>query len=97
MRRASAVDSNQSAIVAALRAVGATVQSLAEVGKGVPDLLVGHRRATYLLEVKDGERSPSEQALTPAQVTWHRRWRGLPVHVVRDVGEALAVIGVSPP
>lgn len=95
MRRAAAVDENQHAIVAALRAAGATVQSLAEVGKGVPDLLVGYRRATYLLEVKDGAKVPSAQKLTADQLSWHAQWRGLPVHVVHDVDEALAAIGAT--
>lgn len=43
MRRAARTDANQTAIVEALRKCGASVQSLAAVGKGVPDLLVGLR------------------------------------------------------
>ena len=46
-------DGNQAEVVAALQAYGASVQSLAGVGKGCPDLLVGFRGVTYLLEVKD--------------------------------------------
>ena len=41
MRQAAKVDDNQAAIVEALRSLGASVESLAAVGKGVPDLLVG--------------------------------------------------------
>ena len=68
MRRAARIDKNHDDIVQALRAVGATVQSLAAVGSGVPDLLVGFRKQTFLVEVKDGQASPSAKKLNPAQV-----------------------------
>lgn len=93
MRRAAKVDDNQSAIVGALRAVGASVQSLATVGAGTPDLLVGYRRQTYLLEVKDGAKCASDRKLTEPQQEWHRIWRGLPVAVVEDVDQALRAVG----
>jgi hypothetical protein len=91
MRRASRVDVNQSDIVAALRAVGATVQPLHAVGQGCPDLLVGYK-GNWLLEVKDGSKPPSARKLTEAQIAWHRDWRGQ-VAVVEDVRSALAAIG----
>lgn len=86
-------DRNQPEIVKALRDVGATVEILAAVGKGCPDLLVGYRGINYAIEVKDGERAPSEQRLTPDQDDWHARWRGH-VEVVRSVDEALFAIGI---
>jgi hypothetical protein len=89
------VDANQAAIVEALRKFGATVQSLAMVGQGTPDLLVGFRRQTYLMEVKDGSRIPSEQRLTAAEQRWHAVWFGGTLKTVRSVDEALAVIGVG--
>lgn len=92
--RAAKLDANQAEIVAALRAVGATVQSLAAVGQGVPDLLVGYRGKDYLLEVKDGSKPPSARRLTKAQASWHMQWRGR-VHVVHDVDEALRAIGAT--
>lgn len=88
MRRAAKVDAVQREVVAHLRAIGADVRHLHAVGQGCPDLLVGYRRATYLLEVK----SPGG-SLTPAQVAWHRDWKGLPVAVVHSVEEALDAIG----
>ena len=88
MRRAANVDGNQKPIVEALRAVGATVTHLHQVGKGCPDLLVGFRRRAYLLEVKseDGE-------LDESQVVWHRTWAGPAVSVVRSPEDALRAIG----
>ena len=71
MRRAAKVDTNHREIVAALERCGCSVQSLAAVGAGVPDLLVGVAaragRLTLLMEVKDGARPPSERRLTPDQ------------------------------
>ena len=95
-RRAAKVDANQKIIVKALRDAGATVQHLHAVGAGCPDLLVGHRGLSHLVEVKDGKKPPSARKLTPDQVVWHRDWRGSPVHVVKSVTEALAVLGIEP-
>ena len=88
MRRAAKVDANQTQVVEALRAAGATVQSLAAVGQGVPDLLVGFRGQTVLLEVKDGRKPPSERRLTEQQLDWHGAWRGGPLAVVDGVDAA---------
>lgn len=95
MRRAAKVDRNQAEIVKALRQAGATVQSLAPCGFGVPDLLVGFQRQTFLMEVKDGGRIPSERRLNDDQIAWHIDWRGGPCVVVNSVGEALAAIGIE--
>lgn len=76
MRRAPRLDANHAAIVAALRAAGATVQSLAAVGDGCPDLLVGFAGHNYLIEVKDGTKPPSARRLTPEQERWHAAWAG---------------------
>lgn len=95
MRRAAKVDGNHSVIVATLRAVGATVQSLAAVGRGVPDLLVGFRGRNYLLEVKDGTKPPSRRRLTDDERTWHSDWRGT-VRIVMSPDDALAAVGVDP-
>ncbi len=91
-RRAARRDRNEPEIIAALEAVGASVQPLEAGGGGVPDLVVGFREVNYLLEVK----APTGD-LTPAQKRWHPSWRGQ-VCVVRTVEEAWAAIGaeVSP-
>lgn len=91
MRRAAKVDGNHAAIVAAIRRTGASVQSLAAVGGGVPDLLVGYLGTNLLLEVKDGAKAPSKRRLTPDQVAWHSDWRGK-VYVVTSPDEALDAI-----
>jgi Holliday junction resolvase len=92
--RAAKIDANHEQVVSALRAAGASVQSLAGVGKGVPDLLVGFQGKTLLMEVKDGRKMPSERRLTEDQVRWHGAWRGGPLAVVDGVDAALRMLGV---
>lgn len=91
--RAAKIDANQNEIVSALRNVGASVQSLATIGKGCPDLLVGFNNNNFLMEIKDGELSRSRQALTGLQVIWHKSWCGQ-IHVVANVEQALEILGI---
>jgi hypothetical protein len=92
MRRQARIDANQPEIVAKLRACGYSVQPLHTVGGGCPDIVVGFAR-TYniLLEIKDGDKSPSRRALTPDEKEWHAVWRGQ-VATVSSFAEAVAAI-----
>jgi hypothetical protein len=78
-------DANELTIIAALRAVGASVEQLS--GTNIPDLLVGYRGLNWLLEVKvmKGE-------LTEGQLKWHKRWGGH-VATVRTPEDALRLLG----
>ena len=89
--RAAKVDANHQEIVETLRALGASVQSLATVGDGCPDLVVGWRGRNVLLEVKDGAKAPSRRRLTAEEGRWHRRWRGK-ARIVESVEEAVSVV-----
>ena len=91
MRRAAKVDANQPRIVDDLRQCGYSVQPLHTVGQGCPDLLVGAHGICVVLEVKDGEKPPSAQRLTPDEEKWHVAWKGQKA-VVRCFDEAVAVI-----
>lgn len=93
MRRAAKIDANHEAVVHALRTAGATVQSLADVGRGVPDLLVCWKGQNLLIEVKDGRQPPSKRRLTADQVAWHSMWPS-PVYVVECPEDALEVLGL---
>lgn len=79
---------NQEQIVSALRGAGASVQSLAPIGKGCPDLLTAFKGVMYLMEVKRGSGKPND-----LQAKWHIQWNAK-VHVVYDPEDALRVIGV---
>lgn len=91
MRRAAKVDANHTEIVYALLAVGCTVRSLAPLGKGAPDILVGVRGRNLLFEIKDGRKVPSARKLTDDEADFHAGWRGQ-VAVVKSVDEALEAI-----
>lgn len=81
MRLAAKIDTTQKEIVDGLRACGYSVQSLAAVGRGVPDLLVASRTSMFLIEVKTGRGKP-----TDLQRQWAGRWP-LPVRVLRSVDD----------
>ena len=76
MRRAARTDANHPEVVAALRAIGCSVADTSRVGCGFPDLVVGFRGRNWLVEVKDGRKSPSRRALTEDQVSFVAAWRG---------------------
>jgi hypothetical protein len=83
------IDKTQPAIVEALRTAGASVQSIASVGRGTPDLLVGFRRQNFLFEIKTGK-----EPLTPDEVKWNARWAG-ECYIVNSPEGALKVIGAT--
>lgn len=90
MRRAARVDSTQSAIVDAMRAMGAVVWVI-----GLPlDLLCGYRGHTLLVEVKrlTGKREPKPTSYTPLQIDFMATWKGGPVATVCDVDGAIRLL-----
>ena len=107
-RRAARIDDNQRDIVTALERAGCTVQSLASLGEGVPDLLVGvPMRMEFghgglamwqiparniIIEVKDGAKPPSRRRLTEDQIKWRAWWKGPQPVTVESVADALAAI-----
>lgn len=92
-------DAAEPAIINALRAVGASVWPIS--GKDVPDLLVGYRGVTYLLEVKsrltntrkDGHTRKSTTKVSEGQKAFMDSWKGGPARVVHTPEEALYAIG----
>ena len=91
MRRAARVDANQEKIVKALRACGATVRVVTQ-GDGIPDLLVGYRGYTILMEVKDGDKPPSARKLTEDEEKFFKEWTGGMIAIVNSVDEALELL-----
>lgn len=78
MRFKARTDSNHTEIVQIFRDMGCSVLSLAALGKGVPDLLIGLRGVTWLVEVKTpkGKLTSDQTGFTAA---WQGSWA-----VVRD-------------
>ncbi len=67
--------------MAKFRDLGATVLILSEMGKGVPDLIVGVIHPTkywlnklFFVEVKDGDKPPSQQKLTIPERNFIDKW-----------------------
>ena len=77
-------DNNQKEIIEALRQIGASVLVLSQVGGGCPDLLIGFRNQSILMEVKT-----KKGKLKPEQIEFIYRWRGNQVQIVRSVEEAI--------
>ncbi len=82
------VDANQKQIVEALRKAGATVQSLASIGKGCPDVLASAHGVNYLLEVKS-----AGKGVTDSECDWIEKWEA-PVAIVYSPYEALEFCGL---
>jgi len=83
-RRHGRVDQNQEAIVTTARQMGASVYSLADVGDGVPDLLIGIFGITEVWEVKNG----IQGELTDDQVIFHNTFKGC-AQIIRSEAEAI--------
>lgn len=95
--RARRTDANHAQIVAAFRKMGWSVLDLSAVGKGCPDLAIGKHGRTVLVEIKDGEKSPSKRRLTPAECEFFSAWRGDAV-LVQDIEDAMVInAGYRPP
>ncbi|MBL0304379.1 MAG: hypothetical protein IPQ23_22260, partial [Cytophagaceae bacterium] len=87
-RWARRVDDNHREVVGMLEALGCRVRSLASVGQGMPDLLVLCDGVIRLVEVKDGRKSKSRRALTPAEQAFGSRW---PVSLVECREDCVAL------
>lgn len=73
----SRVDSNHAAIVNELRGARLSVQSLAKVADGCPDICVGYAGVNLLFEIKEWRNQRGDpRNLTSAEVEWHQSWLG---------------------
>jgi len=61
------------------------------IGQGFPDLAVGWRGKTLLLELKDGDLCPSKRRLTPDEQVFFDMWAGH-VCVIQSIDEALGLL-----
>lgn len=103
MRRRTRADANQVSIDITLRALGASVLPLGDVGKGCPDRLVGFRGKNYLIETKNREREKTQSIAqrenlmrTPDQTRFHAEWHGQ-VAVAYTPEDAMQIIGANSP
>ena len=85
MRTAAKRDANERSIIEALKDRGAAVCQLNE--PGLPDLLVGFRGLTILIEVK-----AAKAKLNDEQRAWHKAWTGDDVLIVRGAKDVHAFL-----
>lgn len=93
MRRAAKTDSNQLEIVKALRNIGAFVLVTSQL-KNAFDVLVGYRGKLFIIEIKDGNKPPSQRKLTEGELKCKQGFESVsvPYHVVNSVDEAIELI-----
>mgnify|MGYP001462539481 FL=1 len=86
MRRNARIDKNHPEVVEAFRKLGASVLSLAPLGRGIPDLLVAIGGVTWLIEIKSKKGKEND-----LQLEWAENWKGARA-VVRDTQGVETVI-----
>jgi Holliday junction resolvase len=82
------VDANQKEIVSAFISLGSSVLNLSRVGEGCPDLLIGYKGKTVLVEVKSTEKAK----FTEPQIKFMQNWRGGTVSRIDSVDAAIRLI-----
>jgi hypothetical protein len=90
--KAARIDPNQTVIVKELLRAGCTVQSLAAIGCGCPDLLIGIHGLNLLIEIKNPDSVRGKKGLNDVQKKFHSFWRGQ-IATVYTVEDALRVVG----
>jgi len=94
VRRKARTDSNHAEIVKFFRKVpGCAVLDLSRVGGGCPDILICHRQVLSLIEIKDGQLSPSRKKLTSDQQNFHQSWPG-PIYIIESTHAASTLLGL---
>lgn len=83
-------DANQKELVAAIRKLGVSVLILSDLGKGCPDIALGHRGINYFCECKT-----EKGKLTPAQELFFDQWRGQ-VSIIRSLDDVFELLNISP-
>lgn len=91
MRKIARTDSNHQQIVNAFRHLGCSVYSTHQVGGGFTDIVVGRGGFNFLVEIKDGEKSPSQRELTKDEEVFHFGWCGR-VDIAESVEDVVQLI-----
>lgn len=86
-------DANHADIVKVLRAYGAYVIDIAGV-KNAFDILVAHKGRLFCVEIKDGDKTPSQRKLTHGEEICKVSLEsvGVPYYVVESEAEAIELL-----
>lgn len=74
-RRAAKVDANQSEIVKAFRDLGWYVLIISQL-KNCCDIIISKSGQTIAIEIKDGNKPPSQQKLSDGELKFKNEWLG---------------------
>jgi hypothetical protein len=91
VRKFGRIDDNQKVIVKQLRNYGCSVLSIASIGNGAPDIIVGFKGNNYLFELKDSSKPKSAQKLTADEIAFAGSWRGQ-IHTANNLETILRII-----
>ena len=87
------VDTIQRPLVKQLEAHGATFQSMAAVGRGCPDGIVGFLGLTAVVEFKSGARAAKRKSKTAEQqAAWRQNWKGSPCWILTSWEDCEAML-----
>ena len=87
MSYAKRVDENQNLIKHTFIALGASVLNLSRVGQGCPDLLIGYKGKSVLVEVKS-----AKGTFTEPQLKFIGKWKGGAINRIDSVEGAIRLI-----
>ena len=91
MRKRARKDMNQDEIVSTFRYLGFSVAITSALGGGFPDIVIGKNEKNWLVEIKNGDLSPSERELTDDEKDFHEKWKGK-IFIVNSVDEAITLV-----
>ena len=94
MRVRGRIDDNQKEVVSQLRKLGVSVAITSMLGKGFPDLVLGHQNKNYLIELKDGSKTKSRKTLTEDEQKFFDCWLGQ-VDKVESIDDICRIIGIK--
>ena len=83
MRTAARKDANHVQIVELFKILGWSVLDIAQL-KNCCDIFVSKHNITIAIEIKDGEKPPSQRKLTDGELKFKNEWKGLYEIVICD-------------
>ena len=87
-------DRNHKQVIDDLRKEGMSVFSTHTIGKGFPDIVVGHNGKNYLFEIKDGAKTRSQTKLTESEREFHNQWKGQ-INIILNSNQAKQIINAD--
>lgn len=88
--RAAKIDDNHKEVVAQFKKFGCSVLDIHAI-PNCADIVVGKNFRCFVVEIKDGKKSPSERELTTGEKKFRDGWKGA-YFVVENLSDVIAVV-----